>query len=124
MSTLNECGCQTCKLLAEASGKRLISYAELVTACKESKEAPEQQVACYNCNYILGSNPHCSICEDVRAKRDDSLKQPGKPPEPATAFPGTAGMYTSQHKLAVTEDWMRGWNACLDAIDRLGGFKL
>lgn len=42
---------------------------------------------------------------------------------PLPAFPGTAGMYASQHRLAVTEEWMRGWNACLDAIDRLGGFR-
>ena len=38
-------------------------------------------------------------------------------------FPGTASMYASQHRMAVTQEWMRGWNACLDAIDRLGGFK-
>jgi hypothetical protein len=39
------------------------------------------------------------------------------------SFPGTASMYAATHRLAVTEEWMRGWNACLDAIDRLGGFR-
>ena len=42
------------------------------------------------------------------------------PPKPF--FPGTASMYASQHRLAVTTEWMRGWNACLDEIDRNGGF--
>ena len=31
-------------------------------------------------------------------------------------------MFASQHKMAVTNEWMRGWNACLDEIDRNGGF--
>lgn len=39
------------------------------------------------------------------------------------AFPGTASMYAASNHMAVTQEWMRGWNACLDAIDRLGGFK-
>lgn len=52
-----------------------------------------------------------------------AAKQPGVPLRPEVYFPGTASMYASRHKLAVTEDWMRGWNACLDAIDRLGGFR-
>lgn len=45
------------------------------------------------------------------------------PQRPDVVFPGTASMYASRHRLAVTEEWMRGWNACLDAIDRLGGFR-
>lgn len=38
-------------------------------------------------------------------------------------FPGTASMFASQHNMAVTEEWMRGWNACLDELDRKGVFR-
>lgn len=38
-------------------------------------------------------------------------------------FPGTASMFSSARHMAVTEEWMRGWNACLDEIDRRGGFS-
>ena len=38
-------------------------------------------------------------------------------------FPGTASMFASQHKMAVTDEWMRGWNACLDELDRKGVFR-
>ena len=37
-------------------------------------------------------------------------------------FPGTASMFAFERQLAVTNEWMRGWNACLDEIDRNGGF--
>jgi hypothetical protein len=30
--------------------------------------------------------------------------------------------YASERKMTVTREWMRGWNACLDEIDRNGGF--
>jgi hypothetical protein len=33
---------------------------------------------------------------------------------------GTASMYAGEHKLAVTTEWCRGWNACLDALDATG----
>jgi hypothetical protein len=43
-------------------------------------------------------------------------------PFPKPFFPGTASMFASEHRMAVTTEWMRGWNACLDEIDRNGGF--
>jgi hypothetical protein len=39
-------------------------------------------------------------------------------------FPGTAAMFASERRMAVTNEWMRGWNACLDEIDRRGGFSV
>jgi hypothetical protein len=44
-------------------------------------------------------------------------------PFPKPRFPGTASMFASEHRMAVTTEWMRGWNACLDEIDRNGGFR-
>lgn len=54
-------------------------------------------------------------CSRAAQVREEDLHKP--------AFPGTASMYAASHHMAVTQEWMRGWNACLDAIDRLGGFK-
>jgi len=33
---------------------------------------------------------------------------------------GTASMFAQEHKLAVTDEWCRGWNSCLDALDARG----
>ena len=41
----------------------------------------------------------------------------------ASYFPGSAGMFASQHNMVVTNEWMRGWNACLDELDRRGVFR-
>lgn len=54
-------------------------------------------------------------CTRAQQVRQEDMHKP--------AFPGTASMYAASNRMAVTQDWMRGWNACLDAIDRLGGFK-
>lgn len=54
-------------------------------------------------------------CAQFQQMREEDMHKP--------SFPGTASMYAAQHRMAVTTEWMRGWNACLDAIDRQGGFK-
>jgi len=54
-------------------------------------------------------------CGRAQQVREEDMHKP--------AFPGTASMYAASNRMAVTQEWMRGWNACLDAIDRLGGFK-
>lgn len=45
------------------------------------------------------------------------LKPANPAATPAAPSIGTASMYAQQHGLAVTTEWMIGWNACLDAID-------
>lgn len=54
-------------------------------------------------------------CTQAQNVREEDMHKP--------VFPGTASMYAASNRMAVTQEWMRGWNACLDAIDRLGGFK-
>ena len=65
----------------------------------------------------------CSECafDYFRKYQDGAPQKAAEAPKPP--FPGTASMYACEHKLAVTEEWMRGWNACLDTIDRMGGFR-
>lgn len=70
-----------------------------------------------------GGVPFADQAEGIRQFKEACLasKAPTRPR--ASRFPGTAGMYASQRRLAVTQEWMKGWNACLDEIDRLGGFN-
>lgn len=74
-----------------------------------------------------GGPPLCPECARDAARKavdEGAAKAMGKAEDHSQpSFPGTASMYAAQHRLAVTEEWMRGWNACLDAIDRAGGFR-
>ena len=67
------------------------------------------------CSRQSGPNFDCQVCYGDEKAQQSNERQ--------SYFPGTASMYASQHKLAVTTEWMRGWNACLDEIDILGGFN-
>lgn len=69
------------------------------------------------CSQFSDGEPDCPACHP------DRQTEKAEPSQRGSCFPGTAGMHASQHRLAVTEEWMRGWNACLDEIDRLGGFN-
>jgi hypothetical protein len=37
-------------------------------------------------------------------------------------YPGTARMFSHAHNLAVTKEWLAGWDACLAELDKRGCF--
>ena len=67
--------------------------------------------------------PFADQAEGIRKFKEACLASKAPPRSRRGRFPGTASMYASEHRMAVTTEWMRGWNACLDAIDLLGGFN-
>jgi hypothetical protein len=70
---------------------------------------------------MSGIGGFCRHCSNPIGTCSCNYVPPWSTPE-KPFFPGTATMHASQHKLAVTNDWLCGWNACLDEIDRRGGF--
>lgn len=58
-----------------------------------------------------------NVRDVVRRMLTTYNKVTATPATPAAPSIGTASMYAQQHGLAVTTEWMIGWNACLDAID-------
>lgn len=70
-----------------------------------------------------GGVPVKDQAEGIRRFKEACLQSKAPPPTRASRFPGTASMFASQRRLAVTSEWMKGWNACLDEIDRRGGFN-
>lgn len=69
-------------------------------------------------SHCQGGQCGCPMCEQERGVGVKGVTHAF----PKSFFPGTASMFASEHKLAVTTEWMRGWNACLDEIGRNGGF--
>jgi hypothetical protein len=37
-------------------------------------------------------------------------------------FPGTGRMFAHARKMAVTKEWLAGWDACLAELDKRGAF--
>jgi hypothetical protein len=37
-------------------------------------------------------------------------------------FPGTGRMFAHSRKMAVTKEWLAGWDACLAELDKRGCF--
>lgn len=74
---------------------------------------------------ILYSGTLLTLLIELKNRRQDAAGRPDPGPRRSgrSRFPGTASMHASERRMAVSTDWLRGWNACLDEIDQLGGFN-
>ena len=66
-----------------------------------------------------GGVPFKDQSEGLRQFKE-ACKMPGERRE--QFFPGTGRMFSGHHRLAVTKEWLAGWDACLAEIDKRGGF--
>jgi hypothetical protein len=60
----------------------------------------------------------CHFGYVLRVERERSPEEPKA--RYLRPWVGTASMYAGEHKLAVSDQWCQGWNACLDALDARG----
>jgi hypothetical protein len=96
----------------------------LSAAERKALERYFADLTCPECHFsMIAHRPGCSQTKKGLRQFKKACLVSKTEQFPKTHFPGTASQFASQHRLAVTNEWMRGWNACLDEIDRNGGFN-
>lgn len=59
----------------------------------------------------------------IDIEKGEGAYKPTEPSRREQCFPGTGRMFSDHHQMAVSSDWLAGWDACIAEIDKRRGFS-